>query len=109
VRNLCPVQAASGLIKGLRLAAWRSDLRPFLASDGHTNTKVQWTAHPGVAHPRVVEPCRVKITQEHSLVVNALPGLVWTAFPDGRVDFLANASANTHGLALPKPAAVGTA
>jgi hypothetical protein len=65
--------------------------------------------HPGVAHPRVVEACREKITQENSLVVNALPGLVWTAFSDGHVDFLTNASANTPGLALPKPATVGAA
>jgi hypothetical protein len=56
-----------------------------------------------------VEPCREKITQENSLVVNALPGLLWTAFSDGHVDFLTNASANTPGLALPKPATVGAA
>jgi hypothetical protein len=64
---------------------------------------------PGVAHPRVVEPFRKKITPENSVVVNALPRLVWTALPDGHVDFLTNASANTPGLALPKPAAVGAA
>jgi len=56
-----------------------------------------------------VEHCREKITLENSLVVDALPGLVWTALSDGHVDFLTNASANTPGLALPKPAAVGSA
>jgi hypothetical protein len=56
-----------------------------------------------------VEHCREKITPENSLVVDALPGLAWTALPDGHVDFLTNASANTPGLALPKPAAVGAA
>ena len=44
-----------------------------------------------------------------SRVVDALPGLVWTALPDGHVDFLTNAGANTPGLALRKPAAVGAA
>jgi hypothetical protein len=62
-----------------------------------------------VAHPRRVEPCREKITQENSLVINALPGLVRTAFPDGHVDFLTNASASTPGFALPKPTTVGAA
>jgi hypothetical protein len=62
-----------------------------------------------MAHPRNVEPCREKITQENSLAVNALPGLVRTTLPDGHVDFLTNASANTPGLALPKPATVGAA
>jgi len=62
-----------------------------------------------VAQPCVVEHCREKITLENSLVVDALPGLVWTALSDGHVDFLTNASANTPGLALPKPAAVGSA
>jgi hypothetical protein len=49
------------------------------------------------------------MTPENSLVVNALPRLVWTALPDGHVDFLTNASANAPGLALPEPAAVGAA
>ena len=62
---------------------------------------------PGVAHSRVVEHCREKINPEISLVAKALPGLVWTALPDGHVDFLTNASANTPGVALPKPATVG--
>ena len=57
----------------------------------------------------MVEPCREKITPENSLVVDAQPRLVWTALPDGHVDFLTNASGNTPGLALPKPAAVDAA
>jgi FixJ family two-component response regulator len=39
-------------------------------------------------------------------VVNVLPGLLWTARPDGHVDFLTNASANTPNVALSKPAAL---
>ena len=62
---------------------------------------------PGVAHSRVVEHCREKINPEISLVAKVLPGLVWTALPDGHVDFLTNASANAPGVALPKPATVG--
>jgi len=62
-----------------------------------------------VAHARLAEHCREKINPENSLVVDALPGLVWTALPDGHVDFLTNASANTPGLVLRKPAAVGAA
>ena len=46
-----------------------------------------------MAHRRLVKHCREKITWENTLVMNALPGLVWTALPDGRVDFLTNASA----------------
>jgi CheY-like chemotaxis protein len=61
---------------------------------------------PGVAHACVVEHCREKITPENSLVVNVLPGLLWTARPDGHADFLTNASANTPDVALSKPAAL---
>jgi len=45
--------------------------------------------------------CREKIGPEISPVANSLPGLVWTALPDGHVDFPTNASANTPGVALP--------
>jgi len=62
-----------------------------------------------VAHARLAEHCREKINPENSLVVDALPGLVWTALPDGHVDFLTSASANIQGSALPTPAAIGTA
>jgi PAS domain-containing protein len=31
---------------------------------------------------------RTPLQNELSLVIDALPGLVWTAFPDGRADFL---------------------
>jgi CheY-like chemotaxis protein len=61
---------------------------------------------PGVAQACVVEYCREKTTPENSLVVNGLPELVWTARPEGRVNFLSSASANTPDFALPKPAAV---
>jgi len=54
-----------------------------------------------------VEHCREKISPEDSLVENALPGLVWTALPDGRVDFLTNASANTPGLAFAEACGCG--
>jgi len=60
-----------------------------------------------VAQPRVVEQCREKIPPKNILVVNAVPRSVWTALPDGHVDFLINASANESGLALPKSAAAG--
>ena len=39
---------------------------------------------------------------ELSPVVDALPGLVWTALPDGSVDFLIEPGANTPALALTK-------
>jgi CheY-like chemotaxis protein len=58
-----------------------------------------------MAHPRQVECCREEIPPQNSLVVNVLPGLLWTAPPDGHVDFPTNASANTPGVALPKLAA----
>jgi len=56
-----------------------------------------------------VEHCGEEITPENSLVNSALAGLEWTALPDGHVDFLTNASANTPGLASPKLAAVDAA
>jgi hypothetical protein len=40
------------------------------------------------------------------VVVDALPGLVWTALPDGRIDFLNQRWCDTPGLALRKPLAL---
>ncbi len=62
---------------------------------------------PGVAHPRVVEPCRKKITPENSLVVNALPRLVWTALPDGHVDFLTNRECEYTGFGVAEACGCG--
>jgi hypothetical protein len=100
------------LLRDFGFAAWRSDLRtvphpligkPILILRCNRQCLLEWRTLS------VVEPCREKITPENSLVANALPRLVGTALADGRVDFLTNASANTPGLALPKPAAVGAA
>jgi len=87
----------------------RCDLEPFLASDWSTNTKVQWTVPSGVAHPRAVEQCQEKNPPKNSLFLNALPGLVWKALPEGPVYFLTNANVNAPSLALPKPVAAGAA
>lgn len=56
---------------------------------------------PGVAHRRVVEHCREKRSARRTVVDNLLPGLVWKAPLDGRVDFVTNATANTPSLVLP--------
>jgi len=54
------------------------------------DTKVLWTSVGKIAHPmdmnRGVQGTGVK--DELSRVVDALPGLVWTARPDGQIDFL---------------------
>jgi PAS domain S-box-containing protein len=44
-----------------------------------------------VAHPKVMEDCQAEsggVQNELRRVVDTLPGLVWTALPDGRIDFV---------------------
>jgi hypothetical protein len=45
---------------------------------------------------------------EHGPVINALPRLVWSALPDGHIDFL-NQGREYTVLLLPKPLAAGAA
>ena len=42
-----------------------------------------------------------------SRIVDALPGLVWTALPDGHIDFLNQRGANTPASALTNRVVVG--
>ncbi len=69
-------------------AAWRSSFVSIKsAADRYQSTM---DALPWVAHPHAME-CRQERTameNELSRLVNALPGLVWTALPDGLFDFL---------------------
>jgi CheY-like chemotaxis protein len=48
-----------------------------------------------MTHLRIVKDGRERAPRK-SLVVNALTGMVWTVLPDGHVDFLTNANANTE-------------
>src|SRR6185369_6087741 len=43
-----------------------------------------------MAHPRVMDCSQIRTVMETELsrVVDALPGMIWTALPDGQVDFL---------------------
>jgi len=56
-----------------------------------------------------VEQYQEKFLSKNDLVFNTLPGLVWTALPEGHVYLLTNANVNAPGLALPKPVAAGAA
>ena len=54
-----------------------------------TDTKVQWTLVRRAAHPTATE-CRQDGTakeNELSRLVDELPGLVWIALADGKIDF----------------------
>ena len=54
------------------------------------DSKGTMDAHPSMADSRVVL-CRQEgnaVENELNRLVNALPGLVWTALPDGHIDFL---------------------
>ncbi len=63
-----------------------------------------------MAHPRdVAERQENPLGNEFGRVVNALAGLVWAGFPEGRIDVPDQCQCECRGLALPKPAAPGAA
>jgi PAS domain S-box-containing protein len=65
-----------------------------LSDDGigryQTNTKVSMDMALRVVHPKVMADCQGNTASQNELrtLVDALPGLVWTALPDGRIEFL---------------------
>src|SRR5262245_34282013 len=55
-----------------------------------------------VAHHGVMEDCqeRTEVQNELSGFVDALPGLVWTALPDGHIDFVNQRWCEYTGLSI---------
>src|SRR6266566_8786126 len=67
-----------------------------------TDTKVSSTFHLVVAHAQAAAIVTKRATMESELgaVVDALPGLVWTAFPDGKIDYLNQRWSDYTGLGV---------
>jgi PAS domain S-box-containing protein len=63
----------------------------------------------GGVHPRVMGGHQENTGEqgEHNRIVDALPGLVWTALPDGRVDFLNQRWREYTGLSLEEACGLG--
>jgi PAS domain S-box-containing protein len=71
-----------------RRGAQPADTR--LHVSGANNTKVPWTFYLIVAHVHAAAIVTKRSVMESELVavVDALPGLVWSAFPNGQIDYL---------------------
>ena len=72
---------------GIRVSNGGNKLR---LSGLQTNTKVLWTPVCRIEHPRLMErgPEISGVQNDLRRVVDALPGLIWTAQPDGQIDFV---------------------
>jgi PAS domain S-box-containing protein len=72
---------------GIRVSNGGNKLR---LSGLQTNTKVLWTPVCRIEHPRLMErgPEIGGVQNDLRRVVDALPGLIWTAQPDGQIDFV---------------------
>jgi PAS domain S-box-containing protein len=75
---------------------------PDLHVSGATNTKVSSTFYLVVAHAQAAAIVTKRSAMESELgaVVDALPGLVWTAFPDGQIDYLNQRWSDYTGLGV---------
>jgi PAS domain S-box-containing protein len=66
-------------------------------------TSVSWTDRPKVAHPRCGFLGITCVDNDLGRVVDVLPGLVWSALPDGRVELLSRRWRAYTGLDLSEP------
>lgn len=104
-----------GCHKAITPEAWRRKIgrwyrRYFSSGQGderllewtQTDTKVLWTAARRAAHSSVMEDGHERMGTQNELrsAVDALPGLVWTALPDGHIDFLNQRWCKYTGLSL---------
>ena len=78
---------------------WRGCATVQSAANSYQSTM---DAFPSVAHLRLMECCQERTAMENELsrLVDGLPGLVWTALPDGQIDFLNQRWCEYTGLGL---------
>jgi hypothetical protein len=74
-----------------------------------SDTKVGWRPAAGRHRLCATAPSveRTAMKHEGSRIVDSLPGLVWTALPYGRIDFVNQAGASTPASARTKREAEG--
>ena len=102
-----PCANSADLVPDFGLAACVPLCELFLASDSQTNTKVQWTVLPGMAHLRVVQYLQQRAFPKTSSGFSSMRVRIGMDSVRSASTFPSSASANTPVLALQMPLAVG--